>query len=82
MALPSVALAQPSLESQRPVAERLIAAALRDSAAYNRIAHLVDRFGARPSGSQNLEKAIDWIVTEMNKDGFDRVYTEPVMVKH
>lgn len=48
--------------------------------AYARLARLTDTFGPRMSGSQNLERAIDWIVAEMKKDGFDRVYTEPVMV--
>jgi len=82
IAVPVPAAAQASLEPHRPAAERLIAAALRDSAAYNRLARLVDTFGNRPSGSQSLERAIDWIVAEMKKDGFDNVHTEPVMVTH
>jgi carboxypeptidase Q len=74
--------AQGRFDSHRADAERLIASALKDSMAYDRLAELTDLFGARPSGSQNLERAIDWIVAEMKKDGFDRVYTEPVMVTH
>ena len=80
--IPAAAAAQGAFEPHRADAERLIAAALRDSTAYQRLARLTDTFGARPSGSQNLEQAIDWIVAEMKKDGFDRVYTEPVMVSH
>ncbi|MEO8194216.1 MAG: M20/M25/M40 family metallo-hydrolase [Gemmatimonadales bacterium] len=76
------ARAQPSFDSHAPAAERLIAAALRDSTAWNRLAKLTDTFGARPSGSASLERAIDWIVAEMRKDGFDNVHTEPVMVTH
>lgn len=76
------AAAQSPFEAHRPAAERLIAAALNDSAAYRRLARLTDGFGARPSGSQNLERAIDWIVAEMKRDGFDNVHTEPVMVTH
>jgi carboxypeptidase Q len=80
--LPCSSHAQGSFERHRADAERLIALALRDSMAYNRLAELTDLFGARPIGSQSLESAIDWIVAEMKKDGFDRVYTEPVMVTH
>ena len=82
LAAPLEAGAQQSFEPHRAGSERLIAAALRDSAAWNRLAVLVDRFGARPSGSRNLENAIDWIVGEMQKQGFDNVHTEPVMVTH
>jgi carboxypeptidase Q len=81
LAFPLLASAQ-SLESHRPAAEKLIAAALHDSAAYHRLARLTDQFGARPSGSTNLERAIDWIVAEMKKDGLENVRTEPVMVTH
>jgi carboxypeptidase Q len=80
--LPVALPAQGRFETHQANADRLIAAALRDSMAYDRLAQLTDMFGARPSGSQSLERAIDWIVTEMKKDGFDRVYTEPVMVTH
>jgi carboxypeptidase Q len=34
------------------------------------------------SGAPSLERAIDWIVEEMKKDGFENVHTEPVMVTH
>jgi carboxypeptidase Q len=40
----------------------------------------VDRFGHRLSGSANLERALDWIVAEMQRDGLDNVRGEPVMV--
>jgi carboxypeptidase Q len=61
-------------------ADRLIAAALGDSAAYKRLGELVDRFGHRFSGSASLERAIDWIITEMKKDGLQNVRGEPVLV--
>ncbi len=59
---------------------RLIDAALKDSAAWGRLALLADDFGNRPSGSARLERAIDWIVSQMKKDGLDNVHTEPVTV--
>jgi carboxypeptidase Q len=64
------------------VADSLIHAATRDSAAYRRLGDLVDRFGSRLSGSSSLEAAIDWILKEMKSDGLARVQGEPVMVPH
>lgn len=63
-------------------AGRLIQAALKDSAAYNRVAQLTDRFGPRFSGTPQLEQAIDWILAEMRRDGLQNVRGEPVMVPH
>ncbi|MDH3496526.1 MAG: M28 family metallopeptidase [Gemmatimonadota bacterium] len=64
----------------RDVADRIIAAALADSSAYARLTELVDRFGHRFSGSESLERALDWILDEMRRDGLDGVRGEPVMV--
>src|SRR5574341_2436493 len=74
--------AQPASISQRysDAADRLIQAALADSAAWNRIAELTERFGSRFSGTPNLEQAIDWVLAEMKKDGLQNVRGEPVMV--
>jgi len=60
--------------------QRIAAAALADSAAWNRIAELTEKFGNRISGSQSLEQAIDWIIEKMKVDGLDNVRGEPVMV--
>ena len=70
------------LSAQAAPADRLIDGALKDSAAWNRLAELVDTYGNRPAGSASLESAIDWIVAQMKKDGLDNVHTEPVMVPH
>jgi carboxypeptidase Q len=64
----------------RAVADSLIRAATRDSAAYQRIARLVDGFGHRPAGSRSLEAAIDWVLGEMKRDGLQNVRGEPVQV--
>ncbi len=66
----------------RAAADSLIRAATADSAAYARVAVLVDRFGHRLSGSRSLEAAIDWVLTEMKKDGLQNVRGEPVSVTH
>jgi carboxypeptidase Q len=78
----SVAVAVAPLSAQGAPADRLIDGALKDSAAWNRLAELVDTYGNRPAGSASLESAIDWIVSQMKKDGLDNVHTEPVMVPH
>jgi len=74
--------AQVPLQPHAASANQLIDAALRDSAAYRRLALLTDKFGHRMSGSASLESAIDWIVAEMKRDGLENVHTEPVMVTH
>ncbi|HYW12821.1 MAG TPA: hypothetical protein VE871_12725, partial [Longimicrobium sp.] len=64
----------------RAQADSLIRAATADSAAWLRIAEMVDRFGPRFSGTPALEQAIDWTVEQMRADGLENVHTEPVMV--
>lgn len=79
--LPLAAQDPPSIPDDiRINAGRLIDAATADTAAWLRIAELTDRFGPRLSGSENLERAIDWIMMEMEKDRLDNVHPEPVMV--
>ena len=70
------------IEPYRAVSDRIIEAALADSAAYERLAYLADTFGHRLSGSESLERAIDWMLAEMAADGLDNVRGEPVMVPH
>lgn len=67
---------------QRSDANRLIDAALADSAVWERLATLTDKFGPRLSGSKSLEDAIDWILGQMKSDGLANVRGEPVMVPH
>ena len=64
----------------RDPAARIIAAATRDSAAWAKLARLSDTFGPRFSGTENLERAIDWVLAEMKRDGLENVRGEPVMV--
>jgi carboxypeptidase Q len=66
----------------RAAADRLIDAALADSSGFNRLTVMTDRFGHRLSGSESLERALDWILAEMRRDGLDNVRGEPVMVPH
>jgi len=89
LALPALLALVPAARAQQPLdqryradAARLIQAALADSFAYNRLAVLTDRFGHRLSGSESLERAIDWALDEMRRDGLQNVHGEPVMVPH
>ena len=66
-------------EYQAP-ATRLINEATRDRFAWNRLAVLTDTIGHRLSGSPQLDRAIEWAVGEMKRDGLENVHTEKVMV--
>jgi len=79
-AAPSPAAAQDLATRYRATTDRIIDAALSDSTAWNRVAELTERFGARFSGTPSLEQAIDWIIERMKADGLDNVRGEPVMV--
>ncbi len=72
--------ASPIVAEYSAVADKLMTTALADSFAYNRLAELTDTFGPRFSGTKNLEDAIDWILEEMKKDGFENVHGEEVMI--
>ncbi|MGE0447631.1 MAG: M20/M25/M40 family metallo-hydrolase [Vicinamibacterales bacterium] len=83
----AVALFAPQLRAQgswinayRDTATRLTQAATRDTFAWQRLAELTDTFGSRLSGSENLERAIEWAADTMRKDGLENVRTERVMV--
>ena len=81
LAVPLAAASSQSLADRyRGAADSIIAAAMPDSAAWKRLAELTDRFGHRFSGSESLERAIDWIMDQMRRDGLDNVRGEPVMV--
>jgi carboxypeptidase Q len=80
---PAVASAQGPITAQyRAAADRIIDAALKDSVAYRRLTELTDKFGNRFSGTDSLEKAIDWTLDQMKKDGLANVRGEPAMVPH
>lgn len=83
-AVPAMAQRTPALtplqRQYQEVANRLIDRALSDSAAWERIAELTDRFGPRFSGTDALERSIDWVMEEMRADGLENIRGEPVMV--
>ena len=70
------------LDPYREPAARLIGEATGDTFAWNRLSVLTDSIGNRLSGSPQLERAIEWSVAEMKRDGLENVHTEKVMVPH
>ncbi|MFO7562380.1 MAG: M20/M25/M40 family metallo-hydrolase [Enhygromyxa sp.] len=82
--------APPSAEPPAPTIEpkyvdaarKLIALADDDTRAWDRLAYVADTFGHRLSGSESLEKTIDWSLEIMREDGLSKVRREKVMVPH
>jgi carboxypeptidase Q len=70
------------IDNYRTHAGRIIGAALTSDKAYARLAHLTDHIGHRLSGSKSLERAIEWAIAEMKRDGLDKVRAEKVLVPH
>lgn len=70
------------IEAYQDDVERIINTAMKDNQNFDYLTAFADKFGHRFSGSESLENSIDWIVEEMKKDGFDRVFTQDVKVPH
>src|ERR1700730_2742067 len=68
------------LDPYREPAARLIGEAVGTTFAWQRLSVLTDTIGNRLSGSPALDRAIQWAVTEMKRDGLDNVHTEKGMV--
>ncbi|MCX6140794.1 MAG: M20/M25/M40 family metallo-hydrolase [Candidatus Kapabacteria bacterium] len=60
-------------------AERMLAWTRADNGLYPLLADFTDHNPRRISGSENLEKGLDWIITKMKAEGWN-VRTQPVMV--
>jgi hypothetical protein len=54
--------------------------ALINPHAYSRLGELCKEYGARLSGSDQTEAALDWSVNMLNSYSFDSVYKQPVLV--
>jgi carboxypeptidase Q len=68
------------VDAYRPAAQKLIAESQASDFAWQRLAEVTDTFGPRISGSEGLERAIDWAVAKMKEDGLENVHKEQVMV--
>ena len=70
----------PRVAPYADVSARLITAAQANDFAWRRLAELTDTYGNRLSGSENLNRAIEWAVTTLKADGLANVRAERVMV--
>ena len=68
------------LEPYREPATQLMGEAMSDTFAWRRLSVLTDTIGHRLAGSPQLDRAIEWAVAEMKRDGLENVHTEQVMV--
>jgi len=80
LTLAFAALAADLKPAYQAKANRLILAATNSTFGFQRLEVLCDKFGARFTGSKNLEDAIDWCLAEMKRDGFKNVHGEKVKV--
>ena len=60
-------------------ASRMLSWTRDDKGCYNLIADFTDHYPRRISGSENLEKGLDWLIDKMTQEGWN-VKTQPVMV--
>ncbi len=56
--------------------------ALGNGQSYEWLRYLTQQIGPRLSGSEGAQKAVDWTKQLMEKQGFDRVFLQEVMVPH
>jgi len=77
-----VGRSQELAEKYKPVADRLIDAALADTEGYQRLEYLCYRIGNRLSGSESLQRAIAWSVEQMKAAGLSNVRVIPTKVPH
>jgi Zn-dependent M28 family amino/carboxypeptidase len=78
-------LAHAQSDAPRPYqddAKRIITAGLASGLAFPMLKDLTTNVGPRLSGSPQAAKAVEWAEAEMKRLGFDRVWTEKVMVPH
>jgi hypothetical protein len=69
-------------EKYKPIADKLIDAALADDEGYKRLEYLCYRIGNRLSGSESLQHAIAWSVEQMKAVGLTNVRVIPTKVPH
>ena len=71
---------QLDLTQYEAIATKIIASTRSKNDAYLKLQELCDDIGHRLSGSPALEKAVDWAVTTLKKDGHENVQKEKVLV--
>ena len=65
--------AQTVSEQFREEAESIIKASMENDDGWKQLTYFVDKYSHRLSGSETLERSIDWIENQAKKEGFDVV---------
>lgn len=66
----------------RQQAGRLIGRAMVDKAGWDKLTYLTTEIGNRLSGSPQLERAVQWVASQMKAEGLENVRLQPVKVPH
>ena len=77
--LPSLAA---DADSDRALADRLIAEALKPSPLQTNLRRLTDEIGGRVAGTPAFRRAADWGVAAFKEAGADSVHTEEFTIQH
>ncbi len=78
--IPCFAATDQNVQSRGAVQKRIMAAGRADTFALDWLEELCDSIGPRLTGSTEMDAAIEYAVKTMGEAGFDKVWTEPVMV--
>lgn len=73
------------IDSYEPVVRAIMNEALNGSfkgTTWNELAYFTDKFGPRPTGSEELERSIDYVLNKSIEYGLENVHGEPVTVPH
>ena len=69
-------------DSDRQIADRLIAEALKPSPLETNLRRLTDEVGGRIPGTPAFQRAVDWGVAAFKEAGTDSVHTEEFTIQH
>lgn len=69
-------------DSDREIADRLIADALKSSSLETNLRRLTDEVGGRVPGTPAFQRAVDWGVAAFKDAGADSVHTEEFAIQH
>jgi carboxypeptidase Q len=69
-------------DSDREIANRLIAEALKPSPLESNLRRLTDEIGGRIPGTPAFQRAVDWATTAFKEAGADSVHTEEFTIEH
>jgi carboxypeptidase Q len=80
--IPNIIFSSETKDKYAEIANKIYSHATKDSSAWDKLAFMLDNFGHRLSGSENLERTLDWILSEMKSEGLANVGQDPVKVPH